>query len=49
VIAGRVYDVGGGYQPTLVACTIASGATAFLTMAVRRSATARRSGVTAAS
>jgi MFS family permease len=49
VIAGRVYDVGGGYRPTLVACTAASGAAAFLMMAARRSATARRSGVTAES
>jgi sugar phosphate permease len=49
VIAGRIYDVGGGYQPTLVACTVASGASAFVMMAVRRLAPARRSGVTAES
>ena len=34
VIAGRVYDLGRGYQPTLVACSFASGAAAFLMMAL---------------
>ncbi len=30
VVAGRVYDLGGGYPPTLVACSIASAAAAIL-------------------
>ena len=49
VIAGRVYDLGGGYQPTLVACSLASGAAAFLMMAAKRSAIAEKSGITAES
>jgi predicted MFS family arabinose efflux permease len=37
VVAGRVYDLGGGYQPTLITCSIASGAAAVLMLLVPRS------------
>lgn len=40
VVAGRVYDLGGGYPPTLVACSIASGAAAVLMLLAPRRSTA---------
>ena len=40
VVAGRVYDLGGGYPPTLVACSIASAAAAALMLFAPRLSTA---------
>jgi MFS family permease len=36
LIAGRVYDLGGGYEPTLVACIVASAGAAVLMATVKR-------------
>ena len=47
VIAGRVYDLGGGYLPTLIACSLASGAAAVLMMAAQRASVSMKDGVTA--
>ncbi len=46
VVAGRVYDLGGGYQPTLIACSIASSAAAVLMLLVPRSSVPAEAGVT---
>jgi MFS family permease len=45
VVAGRVYDLRGGYQPTLIACAIASGAAAALMLLMPGSSAPAESGV----
>jgi MFS family permease len=46
LIAGRVYDLGGGYQPTLVACIGASSVAALLTWTARQDSFRAKSRVT---
>lgn len=46
VVAGRVYDLGGGYQPTLIACSVASAAAAVLMLLAPRSSGPAEAGVT---
>jgi MFS family permease len=46
VIAGRVYDLGAGYQPTLVACVAASGVAALLMWTARPESVTATSKVT---
>jgi MFS family permease len=46
VIAGRVYDLGGGYAPTLIACVVASAAVAVLIATIRSTPAGQKTGVT---
>jgi MFS family permease len=47
IVAGRVYDLGGSYQPTLVVCSIASCAAAVLMLLAPRSSASAEAAPTA--